>query len=292
MQKTNTPFVFVYGSLRVHEGNHRLLASSELVCKQCSTDGRLYDTGYGFPAMIQSRGERVYGEMYRVTPEILKRLDALEGYYGEGRNNHYERVVQTIYTDMGNEEAYVYVYPESKANGLEYIKFGDWKFYRIQKHDEDIIYFAYGSCMDNERFKLRNKDHLFQDIIGRGVIEGYSLKFTRKASDGGKADMVEIGGVVEGKVYRVGHKALEYLLEREGALNYIYRPAFIDIRVGDKVVKDVLTFLVIDNAKEEVAPPEKYLEEIRRGGKTVWSVEFEKQFEEEIEQKFATVFQM
>jgi gamma-glutamylcyclotransferase (GGCT)/AIG2-like uncharacterized protein YtfP len=153
MKQENNALVFVYGSLRSHEGNHRLLSSSELVNKQCSTSGRLYDTGYGFPAMIQTSGERVNGELYRVTPDILKRLDALEGYYGEGRNNHYDRVLQTITTDKGHIEAYVYVYPEDKVNGMEYIEFGDWKFYRLQKCDSGIMYFAYGSCMDDERFK-------------------------------------------------------------------------------------------------------------------------------------------
>jgi cation transport regulator ChaC len=98
--------------------------------------------------------------------------------------------------------------------------------------------------------------------------------------------MVEMSGVVEGKVYRIGQEALKYLLEREGVQNYYYRPAFVDICVGNKEVKDVLTFLVIDKTQEEVAPPEKYLAEIRRGGKTVWSTEYEKRFEEEIEQKF------
>lgn len=143
--------------------------------------------------------------------------------------------------------------------------------------------------MDDERFKLLNKDSFFQNVLGRGVLEGYSLSFTRKSENGGRADIVETGGVVEGKAYLVDREALDYLLMREGAVKCIYRPAFVDIRIGNRLVKDALTFLVIDKASEEIAPPENYLTEIRRGGKTVWTVHYARRFETELRLKFGLV---
>jgi gamma-glutamylcyclotransferase (GGCT)/AIG2-like uncharacterized protein YtfP/cation transport regulator ChaC len=282
MCNNDTFLVFVYGSLRKHEGNHRLLGEAELVAAQCRTEGRLYDTGFGFPAMGETNSDKVYGELYRVTPEILRRLDALEGYYGESKNNHYSRVVRTIYTDSGTLEAFVYVYTEEKTRNLDRVELGDWKFHRMNQPDREWIYFAYGSCLDDERFKRSKVDHLFQNVIGRGVLNGYSLTFTYQAGDGGRADMMEIGGVVEGKAYRIGYEALEYLLRREGVHSHIYRPALVDIQAGDQIVKDALTFLVIDKTENDIPPPEHYLTEIRRGGRTVWSMEYERKFEENI----------
>ncbi|WP_373231763.1 gamma-glutamylcyclotransferase [Cohnella sp.] len=285
MDQLTVSLVFVYGSLRKHEGNHRLLESAQLISSQCSTEGYLYDTGHGYPALVQNHKGRVYGELYQVSPGILRRLDALEGFYGEGKNNDYERVVQSIQTDTGVKEAFVYVYQQSKVIGLEPIQLGDWKFNRVQKQNKDIYYFAYGSCMDDERFKSKNKEHFFQHVLGRGRLEGFSLKFTYKAYDGGRADLVETGGTVEGKAYLICMEALEYLLEREGVYRNRYRPAFVDIYIGNKMEKDVLTFLVIDKAEEEIPPPEYYLEEILRGGKTIWSAEYAKRFEVELLEK-------
>lgn len=281
--------VFVYGSLRKHESNHGLLDASQLVCHQCATAGRLYDTGQGYPAMVPSdNGERVYGELYRVTTDVLKCLDELEGYRGEGEPNEYDRVVQRIETDQGPVDAYVYVYPEERVKGMLAVPSGDWKYHRLQlQQDCSIHYFAYGSCMDNRRFKRDGVDHLFRNVVGRGVAEGYTLRFTRKAHDGmGRADMVEIGGTVEGKVYRIGQEALEYLLVREGVDEGCYRPAFLDIRLGDHILKDVLTFFVVDKQPEEVAPPEEYLQEILDGGATVWTPEYAGRFKEEVRLRF------
>jgi gamma-glutamylcyclotransferase (GGCT)/AIG2-like uncharacterized protein YtfP len=72
---------------------------------------------------------------YRISSKTLDRLDRLEGYYGEGEDNHYLRVIQTLHTDKGIEQAYVYVYTEDKALGLEYITFGDWKYHQLHKRD-------------------------------------------------------------------------------------------------------------------------------------------------------------
>ncbi len=140
--------VFVYGTLREHERNHHWLAGSDRLGGACYAVGRLYDTGLGYPAMTLESGGRVHGELYRVTPAVLRLLDELEDYDGEdengaiiedmeeiaagGRDNEYWRVVQPIYSDASRSriEAYVYVYPDAKAAGLTPIASGDWKRHR------------------------------------------------------------------------------------------------------------------------------------------------------------------
>lgn len=80
----------------------------------------------------------------------------------------------------------------------------------------------------------------------------------------GRADIVEDGGYVEGKVYEIPKEALKYLYRREGA-PYVYRPTFVEVEVAGKKVQ-ALTF-VVKNKLTETAPPPEYEEEILRGGR-------------------------
>lgn len=105
-----TYLVFVYGTLKKGERNHHYLKDAELVSDQCWTHGQLYDTGKGYPAMVQHSENRVYGELYSVTAEQLQRVDELEGYVGPGADNHYDRVVQRVCSESGEFGGVVYVY--------------------------------------------------------------------------------------------------------------------------------------------------------------------------------------
>lgn len=257
--------VFVYGTLRQGEPNAHLLKRATCIAEQCWTDGFLYDTGYGYPAMQPTPSSRIYGELYSVTEEALGRLDQLEGYREGRKNNLYERIVQTVYTDKGSFHSYMYI--ASKENLLKKkIPNGDWKEHNLLlKPYDSVLYFAYGSCMDQERFIEEGVAHYFQKMIGVGILPNYTLRFTRRSSmDGmGRADIVEEGGRVEGKVNQIPVKVLkDYLYYREGAPK-AYRPTFVTVELnGEKV--QALTFVVV-NKKAETAPPDRYEEEILRG---------------------------
>lgn len=118
--------VFVYGTLRKGGRNHHLIKVAELVSENCWTTGELYDTEKGYPAMIQHHEHRVYGELYRVTSDQLREIDFLEGYIGPGEENHYDRVVQKVYTGDDQFEALVYVYDSYLVRGLVRIGSGEW----------------------------------------------------------------------------------------------------------------------------------------------------------------------
>lgn len=275
--------VFVYGTLRRHEANARLLATATRIAEQAWVYGTLYDTGNGYPALVPSppdsnRNAKVYGELYRVTTDQLGLLDELEDYREGREDNLYERIVETVYTDDGVYEAYTYVFLPERAAGLQPIPWGDWKCHVHLPHPHHLhgrsswYYFAYGSCMDTARFVAHGVADLFQDVVGRGVLKGYQLAFSHRSMvDGlGRADVVERGGVVEGKVYRIGPVALDYLFVREGVAQRIYRPAFVDVEVEGRLLEDVLTFVVV-NKLEETPPSDEYAEELLRGARTVVS---------------------
>ncbi|WP_170843929.1 gamma-glutamylcyclotransferase [Mesobacillus persicus] len=281
----DTYYVFVYGTLRQHESNHHLLKNASCLWRQAWTNGILYDTGYGYPGLLASTTNRVYGEVYEVNGEQLKQLDLLEGYEEDGKNNLYERIIQTIHTDSGPVEAFVYLYLPAHVTELEEIVFGDWKCRRYLNRQE-FLYFAYGSCMDDERFKLAGVHEQFARVKGCGVASNFSLAYSRKFHDGGRADMVEESTeMVEGKVYQIERKTLDYLFKREGVHSQIYRPAFIDVMIDGISYKNVLTFLVIDK-EEEVAPPEHYYTEILRGAKGLVSKDYYQKLQDDLEQKF------
>ncbi|WP_110111576.1 gamma-glutamylcyclotransferase family protein [Bacillus sp. CGMCC 1.16541] len=259
-----THYVFVYGTLRKGESNHDLLKDAHLVAEQAYTKGVLYDSGRGYPAMTVGEGV-VYGELYEVNDFELKALDQLEGYEGEGSpNNEYERIAQDIQTDVSTIEAMVYVVGEQSPLLETQIPRGDWRIWNVDTTGE-TLYFAYGSCMDTERFTLQGVAQHFTDLLGMAKLPRYTLRFNHPRPDGGRADIVEEGGEVEGKLYRVPQEAVEYLYVREGVETNSYRPALISVEHNGKVLHNVLTFFVLDK-QPDLAPPDHYATEILRGG--------------------------
>ncbi|WP_257958823.1 gamma-glutamylcyclotransferase [Bacillus sp. V3-13] len=273
--------IFVYGTLRKHEDNHIYIEGSKCIAEQGWVYGELYDTGLGYPAVKPSLESKTYGEIFEITAEQLKEVDQLEGFVEGAKDNLYERVIQTVHTDKGTVDAYIYISERMDMLG-EPILDGDWKLYRfLQEQPETFFYFAYGSCMDTERFQKAGVGHLFTKVKGSGILDGYSMKYLFARPDGGRADIIEDGGVTEGIVYDVPFEAADYLFRREGFRGGWYRPAFVDIKVGEKLLTNVLTFHVY-NKKEELAPPVHYAVEILRGSKGRLSTEYYQKLESEL----------
>jgi len=267
--------VFVYGTLRQEEGNHHYLAGSTKVAIATRTNGRLVDTGYGYPALFQDTSGRVNGELYQVSDETMRRLDQLEGYYGSGNpRNHYERISVPIETDVGTIPAWVYVYAKNRSvTNFRQVDEGDWKLDRMFQNSR-ILYFAYGSCMDMKRIVEDGVEQYFQIVKGRGILNGFNLQFTTKQADGGRADLIESGGFTEGKLYEIPVEAVKgYLYGREGVPSGVYRPIVVSVQLPDGSTCEALTFVVV-NKDEETAPPVFYMKEILRGARPIVSAEY------------------
>ncbi|WP_379969337.1 gamma-glutamylcyclotransferase [Ectobacillus sp. sgz5001026] len=274
--------MFVYGTLRKGEENHHFLLGAKLISQQCWIYGEMYDTGFGYPAIVEHPFQKVYGELYTITNEQLKLIDELEDYVEGRKDNLYERMTKKVYTDNGSCESLVYVAGKELIARGEWLELGDWNVYQRLKSKEYFYYFAYGSCMDHERFVKAGVDSLFQDMIGVGVLDGYTLRFTRKSDDGGKADIVEDRtDYVEGKIYKIHKSTLQYLFTREGVHAGVYRPTLVHPLYQGKSLPDVLTFVVITKEKE-TPPSTKYAEEIIRGGRDVLSEKYFRKLENHI----------
>ncbi len=123
---------FVYGTLRPGLWNFRLIAPLVVETMPATMDNHvLYGRRLLFPSAVPGPG-RVVGDVLTVhptrMPEALRLLDALEGYAGEGRPNHYERKPVSVITPRGPRLAWVYLagIGASRLSPSQVIPTGDW----------------------------------------------------------------------------------------------------------------------------------------------------------------------
>ncbi len=79
----------------------------------------------GYPAMICSNKDKVYGEVYEVNDAVLQKLDELEEYTGNAESDLYDRITETIYFGDREIRAFVYV-AQDKEMLKKVIISGDW----------------------------------------------------------------------------------------------------------------------------------------------------------------------
>ncbi len=119
--------VFVYGTLRRREYNHFWLHNVPLLGRHrtapCYT---LFDLGR-YPAAVAGGRTALVGEVYRLTAELLARLDRLENYPSE-----YTRA--RMATPYG--PAWIYLYRRAPAPGTPVIDSGDWRLARRLRANE------------------------------------------------------------------------------------------------------------------------------------------------------------
>ncbi|MBB5172316.1 gamma-glutamylcyclotransferase [Texcoconibacillus texcoconensis] len=280
--------LFVYGTLLPNQPNEHYLEEATLLHEQARIKGEMFDTDLIYPTLVMSGTSHVYGHVYDVPERLWGPIDELEGYTEEEEDRMYDRSIETVETDQGNIEAYVYHVRDRERFEETYpIASGDWKVYKFQEDKPDHFYFfAYGSAMDDERFKKAGVESYFQDVQTVGTLKGYEMRYKVHANDGGRADIIETNNDedrVEGIVYQCPIDALDYLYNREGVESGIYRPALVDV-VGEngETLKDVITFIVV-NKEEEIAPPDHYAEEILRGAKGRVSEKYYEKLSKQIE---------
>lgn len=107
--------VFVYGTLRPGNPNHRLIAGSVTDAVDLTVEGlQLLVPGHGcFPYARLHPGSRTHGTLLRIDPAqwptAKERLDRLEGYRESSDTGHYLRRQITLPTPDGVLDAWVYL---------------------------------------------------------------------------------------------------------------------------------------------------------------------------------------
>lgn len=97
--------LFVYGTLKRGERNHRLLAGQRFVGPGTTATGfRLFDLG-PYPGMVRAAGGAVRGELFEVCDRCREELDEFEGV-----PTLFDRVTIEL-ADGTRASAYLYVRP-------------------------------------------------------------------------------------------------------------------------------------------------------------------------------------
>lgn len=113
--------VAVYGSLRSGLGNHRVLGGSKLIGTDRISGWEMFSLG-GFPGIRSGDGSIVIEVYEVVSSEVDKGLDRLEGYYGPGESNFYDKAV--VETKYG--QASIYTLEGNNYFGNQQVEDGDW----------------------------------------------------------------------------------------------------------------------------------------------------------------------
>jgi cation transport regulator ChaC len=133
-----------------------------------------------------------------------------------------------------------------------------------------MLYFAYGSNMDEERVKAANRCPNARFIFN-ALLPEYRLVFTRGGDDGtGAADAVpDAGSLVWGVVYDLTDSDRRQLDAREGVGIHSYRPKEVLVHPhGDKEQRImVLTYSASDPSDIQRPPTRSYLDHLLRGAR-------------------------
>ena len=121
-----------------------------------------------------------------------------------------------------------------------------------------MLYFAYGSNMDEPQMQDRCPDSRF---VGIALLDGYRLGYTRfsKKRNGGVADIVSApGNSVWGLVYKLTPQDLE-LLDSFEDKGKAYDRMAVKVRFLDGRVVEAETYYVISK-QGDIKPSEEYLD--------------------------------
>ena len=203
--------LFVYGLLRYGFTMHRDYLSLARLLGVGYVEGfDVYDLG-GYPGARMGRG-RVWGEVYLVDEDQLRRLDSVETGYRRVKVN----VILVPMPDMGggpSVDAWMYLW-EGPVDHTKAIVSGD---YSLHMNREPIVpYFSYGANVNPE---------VISERVGRGcvaaaepaVLKGYRRVFNKPCASGFCANIVEDDdSVVKGVLYYIRRGCMEKLDRAEG----------------------------------------------------------------------------
>lgn len=117
--------VFVYGTLKKGKSAHVLMDGCTFIDEVALHDYSLLGNS---PAIVPNPGGWVIGELYEFDdPDILRALDAYEGYHGGISGNLYNREVVTVGSDdTSYTDTFVYVYNHPTYYSLDDLRNGAW----------------------------------------------------------------------------------------------------------------------------------------------------------------------
>ena len=129
---------------------------------------------------------------------------------------------------------------------------------------EGVLYFAYGSTMADLREQPNECN-----FLGPARLADYRLAFTRDSRtwQAGAADVVRAPGMcVWGALYHISSRFLETTLDPREGEGVAYRRMEVSVEQGGRDYS-ALIYVVVEKARPELLPSEKYVTQLIEGGK-------------------------
>lgn len=244
--------VFVYGSLKRDQFNHRWLQGASFIGRSCLAGARLHSLGsYPMAVLDPDPGAVIHGELFAVEEQGLALLDQLEGH-----PDFYERQVLTL---ADGQQAWVYLGEEEQVEDHTLVPFGCWGTTPV---------LSYGSNMNPER--LQNRCGAWDGNAMVARLEGWCWginKVARGGSGHGCAGITpQEGAHCWGVVHHLCPEDLAVLDSYEGVGWGHYRHEVVRITTLEGLSFEVLTYVPEEEALGEGLVPEpSYAEHIRIG---------------------------
>jgi len=245
--------IFVYGTLMRGERAHYLLSDARYLGKFFLYDYAIYNLG-SFPGIINSRGDRVLGEVYEITESMLPAMD-----YYEGEGSLYLRKNVNVCNDTESVSAFAYIYNrriegEKKMNE-------SWK----NNNNDYVWYAAYGSNINYERFMeyINRCTDSSAPIDSRAYMFKHNMYFAKFNSNRWNGAIAfldgESDGFAYGKIYKITRAQFEQVKCMEGSLynNELFLEYIDEI--------PVYTFTSYGKMNAEFFPSKSYMDVIFNG---------------------------
>ena len=125
MPEATSSYVFVYGTLRKGQANDiTLLSPAPDYVGKGTTPGTLFQLGW-YPGLVLGGQGKVVGEVYRITPQLERRLDEIEEVYPEPTNEYFKLLIP-IEVEGVSLTCIVYEINPERLAGKPLIASGDW----------------------------------------------------------------------------------------------------------------------------------------------------------------------
>ena len=257
-------YIFVYGSLRFGFELNHFLRNSRFVGLAFAEGFKMYDLG-AYPGVVRGEGI-IYGEVYEIDDELLKKLDEVEDYTGSP-SDLYVREKIRVYFDpkrryyLDNVNIYVY---NQDISGREVIIEGDYAKYVGMP--VLVNYFAYAENTNEKILFQRGVRTVLKKIPA--ILEDYKIIFDTPCRWGYCANLKEEkGGKVCGYIYLMLENELNALDKAEQHLIKYIRDI---VKVKDEKGKEYYAYVYLSPPGEERTPTEEYLNIIIEGLKNGW----------------------
>lgn len=176
--------VFVYGTLLGGMILSEALAGATFLGHGRADGVLLCDLGL-YPGLRAGHGV-AYGELYAVDRARRARLDRIEGFDPRdlAGSLYLRRPLDVRPLDGGPPVAAHGYFYRDRSRLTRPIPCGDYRRYRLEQSDGPQWYIAYGSNTSSARLRARlGRDAI--RAVETGHLEGYELRFNKRAHDGG-----------------------------------------------------------------------------------------------------------